>query len=328
MESNRDEASRCIEFTKIYIKKKDLDNAWKFSVKANKLYPSPETKRLMRKLKSSMKRSKQRSMKQNQSDDSDLSYNGDNSNSSSSTDCDANVKQLPKKTKMGYKSSTTYSYKMFKEINKDESFKCLEKAEEYLQSKQFDLAEKFILKSMKLFPMSRADELLKQLQEMKDTNKPDYTEEQANAVKRVKNSQNYYTMLNIKTTATIPEIKKAYKKLALLLHPDKNSAPGSGEVFIVVTNAVETLCDYTKRKIYDQTLRKPSTSTSSHYSQSSYRHQPSHYHSGYSGNRHPYKFYETPRTSYFNSTDDDGEDEYCTETEYFNNHDFYDSFDY
>jgi len=45
MESNRDEASRCIEMTKIYIKKKDLDNAWKFSVKANKLYPSQETKR-------------------------------------------------------------------------------------------------------------------------------------------------------------------------------------------------------------------------------------------------------------------------------------------
>jgi len=46
---------------------------------------------------------------------------------------------------------------MFKEINKDESFKCLEKAEEYLQSKQFDLAEKFIHKSIKLFPMSKAD---------------------------------------------------------------------------------------------------------------------------------------------------------------------------
>ncbi|XP_060879681.1 uncharacterized protein LOC132951761 isoform X3 [Metopolophium dirhodum] len=283
---------------------------------------------LMRKLKSSMKRSKRRSMKRNQSDDSDSSYNGDNSNSSSTTDCD--TKQPPKKTKMGYKSSTTYSYKMFKEINKDESFKCLEKAEEYLQNKQFDLAEKFILKSIKLFPMSRADgkQLLKQLQEMKDTNKPDYTEEQANVVKKVKNSQNYYTMLNIKTTATIPEIKKAYKKLALLLHPDKNSAPGSGEVFIVVTNAVDTLCDYTKRKMYDQTLRKPSTSTSSHYSQSSYRHQSPHYHSGYGGHRYPFRFYQNPHASYYNSTDDDNEDEYCTENEYFNNHDFYDSFDY
>lgn len=46
---------------------------------------------------------------------------------------------------------------MFKEINKDESCKCLEKAEQYIQNKQFELAEKFILKSIRLFPMSKAD---------------------------------------------------------------------------------------------------------------------------------------------------------------------------
>lgn len=33
----------------------------------------------------------------------------------------------------------------------------------------------------------------------------------------------------------------------------------------VVSNAVDTLCDHTKRKMYDQTLRKPSTSTFNHY---------------------------------------------------------------
>lgn len=40
-----------------------------------------------------------------------------------------------------------------------------------------------------------------------------------------------------------------------------------------VTNAVDTLCDYTKRKIYDQTLTtpKPSTSTTTNYPQSSCR---------------------------------------------------------
>ncbi|XP_026812990.1 dnaJ homolog subfamily B member 12-like [Rhopalosiphum maidis] len=317
MESNRDEASRCIELARLYIKKKDLDNAWKFSTKANKMYPTSETKRLLKKLKSTIKHSKKRSKKQYQSDHSDSSYNGDNSNSSSSSDY--NTKQQ-KKSKKGHKSSTTYSYKMFKEINKDESFKCLEKAEQYIQSKQFELAEKFILKSKKLFLIPRADELLKQLQETKDTTKADYTEEQANVVKKVKNSQNYYTMLNINTTATIPEIKKAYKKLALLLHPDKNPAPGSGEVFIDVTNAVDTLCDYSKRKIYDQTLKKPSTSTSTNYSQSSYRHQP-HHHTGFSGNQHPYRFYQT-----YDSSDCD--DDYFTETEYFNSYDFYDSFDY
>lgn len=45
MESNRDEACRCIELTKLYIKKKHLDNALKFSIKAHKLFPTTETKR-------------------------------------------------------------------------------------------------------------------------------------------------------------------------------------------------------------------------------------------------------------------------------------------
>lgn len=48
MEGNRDEASRCIELTKLHIKKKDLDSAWKFSVKANKLYPTCVTKRKLK----------------------------------------------------------------------------------------------------------------------------------------------------------------------------------------------------------------------------------------------------------------------------------------
>lgn len=46
---------------------------------------------------------------------------------------------------------------MFKEINKDESYKCLEKAEQHIFRKQFDLAEKFILKSKKLFSLPKAD---------------------------------------------------------------------------------------------------------------------------------------------------------------------------
>lgn len=59
---------------------------------------------------------------------------------------------------------------------------------------------------------------------------------------RVKNSENFYEMLNIKTNATISEIKKAYKKLALLLHPDKNSAPGAGEVFVGKRNIYILIC--------------------------------------------------------------------------------------
>jgi len=49
---------------------------------------------------------------------------------------------------------------MFKEINKDESFKCLEKAEQFMKTKQFNLAEKFVLKSKKLFQTPKADGIL------------------------------------------------------------------------------------------------------------------------------------------------------------------------
>lgn len=52
-------------------------------------------------------------------------------------------------------------------------------------------------------------------------------------------------------SATDSEIKKAYKKLALQLHPDKNKAPGSVEAFKALGNAAGVLTDAEKRKNYD-----------------------------------------------------------------------------
>lgn len=85
----------------------------------------------------------------------------------------------------------------------------------------------------------------------KEPAEPEYTAEQLTHVQRIKKCKDYYEVLNVTKEATDSEIKKSYKKLALVLHPDKNRAPGAVEAFKAVGNAVAILTDVEKRKSYD-----------------------------------------------------------------------------
>ncbi len=63
----------------------------------------------------------------------------------------------------------------------------------------------------------------------------------------------YYEILEVSRTATATEIKKAYRKLAIKYHPDKN--PGdreSEEKFKLINEAYGVLSDEEKRAIYDR----------------------------------------------------------------------------
>lgn len=64
--------------------------------------------------------------------------------------------------------------------------------------------------------------------------------------------KDFYKILGIGRSATDEDIKKAYRKLALKYHPDKNKAPGAEDRFKEVAEAYEVLSDKSKRELYDQ----------------------------------------------------------------------------
>jgi curved DNA-binding protein CbpA len=70
--------------------------------------------------------------------------------------------------------------------------------------------------------------------------------------KKVK-SMAYYDLLGVEADATPEQLKKAYRKKALQLHPDKRgNTPEAQEEFTRMKSAYDVLNDPQKREVYDQ----------------------------------------------------------------------------
>ncbi|CAL9125398.1 unnamed protein product [Musa textilis] len=79
-----------------------------------------------------------------------------------------------------------------------------------------------------------------------------YTEDHVRLIRQIKMTKDYYAVLGVEKNCSVEEIRKAYRKLSLKVHPDKNKAPGAEEAFKSVCKAFKCLSDEQLRRNYDQ----------------------------------------------------------------------------
>lgn len=66
----------------------------------------------------------------------------------------------------------------------------------------------------------------------------------------------HYAALGLDSTATLADVKKAFRQKASLHHPDRNTAADAAARFRAVQEAYEVLSDEAKRQAYDDNRRR------------------------------------------------------------------------
>ncbi|CAM8996694.1 unnamed protein product [Rhodiola kirilowii] len=166
------------------------------------------------------------------------------------------------------------------ECNKEEAVRARELAETKMEKNDFVGARKLAIKAQQLCP--NTDNII-QLLTVCDVHC-------ASQQKIGGYEMDWYGILQIAQTADDSLIKKCYRKLALLLHPDKNKFPGAEAAFKLIGEAQRLLSDPVKRQVHDMerrtTVRPPAVRVPRQQTNNQYAGG----HSAQNGVKHPYQF--------------------------------------
>ncbi|GER49813.1 chaperone protein dnaJ [Striga asiatica] len=126
------------------------------------------------------------------------------------------------------------------ECNKDDAVRAKSIAEAKLELKDYSASKKFALKAQTLYPG------LVGISQMITT-----LDVYISAERKINGLIDWYGVLGVDPTADDDTIKKKYRKLALVLHPDKNRSAGAEDAFKLVNEGWTLLSDKTKRLAYN-----------------------------------------------------------------------------
>lgn len=131
------------------------------------------------------------------------------------------------------------------ECNKDEAVRAKEIAEKKMQSNDFEGAQKMALRAKNLYP--ELENIIQMLS---------ICDVHCSAQRRLAGSEkDWYGVLQVEKLADEATVKKQYRRLALILHPDKNRFPGAEGAFKLICEANALLSDAVKKSLYDNKIR-------------------------------------------------------------------------
>jgi len=168
------------------------------------------------------------------------------------------------------------------ESNKEEALRCFDIAKGCFSSGNLEKALRLFTKSNSMYPTEAAkhwiEKTMREAAATEKTNNPrpttnnptpkdqvtpdkPATKKQKDEVERIMRDQrSYYKVLNIDRSASSKQIEKSYRKLILIIHPDKNPHPQASEAFNVLQSAKDCLTNEQTREIYNATGQDPAKS--------------------------------------------------------------------